>query len=71
MVLVYTEAGIQRRYVSAGSSYLSQSLLNPLRFALGEAAAVDSFVVHWPRGGHTLEVGPVPTGRTIVVREQR
>ena len=71
MVVVYTEAGVQRRYVGAGSSYLSQSLLNPVRFALGEAAAIDSFVVHWPRGGRTVEAGPVPTGRTITVREHR
>ncbi|MEE2899375.1 MAG: CRTAC1 family protein [Gemmatimonadota bacterium] len=71
MVLVYTEAGVQRRYVGAGSSYLSQSLLNPLRFALGEAAAVDSFVVRWPRGERTVEPGPISTGQTITVREHR
>ncbi len=71
MVLVYTEAGVQRRYVGAGSSYLSQSVLNPLLFAVGEAAAVDSFVVSWPRGGRTVELGPVPTGQTITVREHR
>ena len=71
VVLVYTEGGVQREYVGAGSSYLSHSVLNPLRFALGEAAAVDSFVVEWPRGGRTVEAGPVPTGRTITVREHR
>ena len=71
MVLVYTETGVQREYVGAGSSYLSQSLLNPLRFGLGEAAAVDSIVVWWPRGGRTVEVGPVQSGQTITMREHR
>jgi hypothetical protein len=71
MVLVFTRAGVQRRYVGAGSSYLSQSVVNPLRFALGDAVAVDSFVVNWPRGGRTVEAGPIPTGETITVREHR
>ena len=71
MVVVYAEAGVQREYVGAGSSYLSQSVLNPLRFAVGEAVVVDSVVVHWPQGGRTVEAGPVPPGQTITLREHR
>ena len=70
LVSVYSDARVQREYVGAGSSYLSHSVQNPLRFGLGGAATVDSVVVRWPRGGRTVEGGPFRPGGTITIRER-
>jgi hypothetical protein len=68
-VTLYVGDRTLRRSVRAGSSYLSQSAMNPVLFGLGEAEAADSIVVRWPRGGRTVSAGPFPAGTTAVVRE--
>jgi hypothetical protein len=46
---VTAAGGTQRWTVRAGSSYLSQSQIDPV-FGLGEAAKADKVVVRWPSG---------------------
>ena len=70
LVTVYSTGRTQRRFVSTGSSYLSQSSLQPLIFGLGEAGAADSIVVVWPGGGRTTRVGPVRAGELVTVQER-
>jgi hypothetical protein len=56
----------QRALVRVGSSYLSQSQLDPV-FGLGPATKVDRVVVRWPSGAtSTLTDLPVNQSREVV-----
>ena len=70
LVTVHSTGRKQRRFVSTGSSYLSQSSLQPLIFGLGEAGAADSIVVVWPGGSSTTRIGRVPAGEMVTVQER-
>ena len=70
LVTVHSTGRKQRRFVSTGSSYLSQSSLQPLIFGLAEAGAADSIVVVWPGGGSTTRIGRVPSGELVTARER-
>ncbi len=70
LVTVHSPGRTQRRFVSTGSSYLSQSSLQPLIFGLGEAEAADSIVTVWPGGGRTTRIGPVSAGELVTVQER-
>ncbi|MFQ5888822.1 MAG: CRTAC1 family protein [Gemmatimonadota bacterium] len=59
----------QRRMVRTGSSYLSQSEMNPLVFGLGAHSRADSTTVRWPTTGDTLRLGPLRAGREYVISE--
>ena len=69
LVTVYAAGRTQRRFVATGSSYLSQSMLSPLLFGLGDASVADSIVVRWPRGGTVTRTGPIVAGTVVTVRE--
>ncbi len=65
---IYAGGVERRRMVRTGSSYLSQSEINPLVVGLGPHAEVDSVVVRWPRGG-VSRTGPARAGVELVIRE--
>ncbi|MFQ5678963.1 MAG: CRTAC1 family protein [Gemmatimonadota bacterium] len=71
VVTLYAGGVTQRRMVRTGSSYLSQSELNPLLFGLGEADGADSVRVRWPTDGRVERRGPLEAGRTHVIEESR
>jgi ketosteroid isomerase-like protein len=68
VVTLYAGETAQRRMIRAGSSYLSQSELNPVLFGLGDRTAADSVIVRWPRGGLTRH-GRADAGAELVLRE--
>lgn len=68
VVTVYAGGVERRRMVRTGSSYLSQSEINPLVVGLGPQAGVDSVVVRWPRGGSSRH-GPADAGTELVLSE--
>ena len=69
LVTVYAAGRAQRRFVSTGSSYLSQSAFAPLLFGLGEARGADSVVVRWPQSGRATQMGPVMVGTMVTIQE--
>lgn len=58
-VTMYAGTAVQRRMVRTGSSYLSQSEIQPLLFGLGERDEADSVVIEWPTSGRRDVVGPL------------
>ena len=68
-VTVFAGELMQRRYVSTGSSYLSQSEANPVVFGLGGATGVDSVLVRWPTTGQTTRTGSLASGAEHTLRE--
>jgi hypothetical protein len=68
VVTLYAGETAQRRMVRTGSSYLSQSELNPVILGLGEHAAADSLVVRWPGGGISRH-GRAEAGSELVINE--
>ncbi len=69
VVTVYAGDLRQSRMVRAGSSYLSQSEINPLVFGLGALPRADSVTVRWPTSGAVHMLGAVRAGETRVVTE--
>ncbi|NNE71122.1 MAG: CRTAC1 family protein [Rhodothermales bacterium] len=67
-VRLFTDAGVQERFVRAGESYLGQSQIDPV-FGLGSTARVDSLVVHWASGAVSRVVAP--EGGEVRVEEAR
>lgn len=66
-IVVVTGDDRQERRVRTGSSYLSQSELTAT-FGLGDAASVDTLVVHWPSGTIDRYVD-IPVNQTLLVQE--
>ena len=62
-VVVWTNGHRLERYVRAGSSYLSQSQIDP-HFGLGSASTVDSLRVFWPNGSVT-DLGATEVNQTL------
>jgi hypothetical protein len=54
---IYGSWGVQTREVRAGESYGTLNS-SQLHFGLGAATVIDSVVVNWPAGGHTVLVSP-------------
>ncbi len=69
VVTVYAGDLRQSRMVRAGSSYLSQSEINPLVFGLGALPRADSVTVRWPTSGAVHMLGVVCAGETRIVVE--
>ncbi len=70
-VTVFAGDLVQRRMVRTGSSYLSQSEINPLLVGLGDRTRADSILVRWPTSGAVERFGPADAGETILLREGR
>lgn len=62
---------VQRRMVRTGSSYLSQSEVNPLLIGLGDRTQADSILVRWPGSGNSDWFGPAAAGQTLTIDEGR
>jgi len=62
---------VQRRMVRTGSSYLSQSEVNPLLIGLGDRTQADSILVRWPGSGNSDRFGPAAAGQTLTIDEGR
>ncbi len=62
---------VQRRMVSTGSSYLSQSEVNPILIGLGDRSRADSLRIRWPAGGTVERFGPAVAGQTLTIHEGR
>jgi hypothetical protein len=56
--------------MDGASGYLSHSLL-PLYFGLGDAAAADRVEVLWPTGKTQVVTGPIESGKTLEIVEDR
>jgi len=69
VVSVFAGDLIQRRMVRTGSSYLSQSEINPLLIGLGERPRADSVLVRWPTSGAVERFGPASAGQTLTLIE--
>jgi len=69
LVTLWSNGMSQERMVRTGSSYLSQSEVNPILFGLGDATQADSVLVRWPTSGKVSRVGALPAGETHVVTE--
>ena len=67
VVEVTTGGATQRWLVRTGSSYLSQSQVEPV-FGLGRAAKADRVVVRWP-SGKVQQRANVPANQRLVFRE--
>ncbi|MFP3941245.1 MAG: CRTAC1 family protein, partial [Thermoanaerobaculia bacterium] len=61
---------VYTRYHDGKSGYLSQSSL-PLYFGLGEHETVDEVTVEWPSGIQQTVPGPIESGTTLEVVEER
>ena len=70
-VTVFAGDLVQRRMVRTGSSYLSQSEINPLLVGLGDRTRADSILVRWPTSGVVEQFGPAEAGETILLGEGR
>jgi len=68
LVEVFVDGQAERFRVATSSGYLSQSETNPVVAGLGGAAAADSIVVVWPRGGVSRQ-GEVAAGQEIRMKE--
>ncbi len=62
---------VQRRMVRTGSSYLSQSEINPFLIGLGGRTQADSILVRWPGSGNSDRFGPATAGQTLTIDEGR
>lgn len=62
---------VQRRMVRTGSSYLSQSEINPILVGLGGRSQADSVLVRWPTSGTLERFGPAVAGQTLSIAEGR
>ncbi len=62
---------VQRRMVRTGSSYLSQSEINPFLIGLGDRTQADSILVRWPGSGAVERFGPAEAGQTLTIHESR
>ncbi len=71
VVSVFAGDLVQRRMVRTGSSYLSQSEINPLLIGLGDRTQADSILVRWPASGTQQRFGPVAAERTLSISEGR
>jgi hypothetical protein len=68
-VTLWSGGTAQRRMIRTGSSYLSQSEVNPLTFGLGPATEADSVVVRWPATDAVTRLGPLEAGETYLINE--
>lgn len=71
VVIVFAGDLAQRRMVRTGSSYLSQSEINPLLIGLGDRRRADSILVRWPTSGMQQRLGPAAAGQTLSIIEGR
>jgi hypothetical protein len=71
VVTVFAGDLIQRRMVRTGSSYLSQSEINPVLIGLGDRTEADSVLVRWPTSGALERLGPAAAGETLSIAEGR
>ncbi len=69
VVTVFAGDLTQRRMVRTGSSYLSQSMVQPLVFGMGKHTQVDSLTVEWPVSGRRDVIGPLEVRMRYVVAE--
>lgn len=74
LVSVFTTDGVQRRYVTGRSAYLSHSPANPVHFGLAGRSSADSVVVLWPpdasgAGREATVLKGVSAGSVHVVRQ--
>ena len=67
VVTVFAGDLVQRRMVRTGSSYLSQSEINPLVIGLGNRTQADSILVCWPASAMTERLGPATAGQTVTI----
>ncbi|MCI0699012.1 CRTAC1 family protein [candidate division KSB1 bacterium] len=68
-VTVWAGDLVQRKMVRTGSSYLSQSEINPLIFGLGSHPQADSLAIRWPTSGSVHKLGVTRAGKTHVIKE--
>ena len=71
VVSVFAGDLVQRRMVRTGSSYLSQSEINPFLIGLGNRTQADSILIRWPTSGMLERLGPAATGQTLYITEGR
>ena len=69
VISVFAGDLVQRRMIRTGSSYLSQSEINPFVIGLGERTVVDSILVRWPTSGTLERFGPAEAGQTLTLAE--
>jgi hypothetical protein len=70
VVTLYADSLVQRRMVRTGSSYLSQSAIQPLLFGLADRSMADSVVVRWPTTGDRSMLGPLEAGQRYAIAEE-
>ncbi len=66
-IRIEADGRVQIREVASGGSYLSHNDLR-VHFGLGEAAGADSVRIDWP-SGETEELGGIPAGQFVTIRE--
>jgi hypothetical protein len=71
VVTVFAGNLVQRRMVRTGSSYLSQSEINPILIGLGDRTQADSLRIRWPASGTVERFGPAAAGQTLTIHEGR
>ncbi len=71
VVSVFAGDLVQRRMVRTGSSYLSQSEINPFVIGLGDRTQADSILIRWPTSGMLERLGPAAAGQTLSIIEGR
>ena len=71
VVSVFAGDLVQRRMIRTGSSYLSQSEINPFLIGLGDQMQADSILVRWPTSGMLERLGPAAAGQTLSIVEGR